>query len=95
MPLGLVQIQQLPHLGIQPRIDAAQPLGQILVHGAFGDAEACGGGADGGFVLKNIRCQITGALFEFGLQTHHSLYAAGAARCLLHVYEAVRGDMSG
>ena len=76
VPLCLVPVQKLPDLGIEPRVHPAQPLGQVLVDGAFGNAELCGGGPDGRLVFQNKRCQIAGAFLYIGMQCHHSLCAA-------------------
>ena len=54
MPLGLVEIQQPPHLPVQRRADARQPLGQILVDRGLADAVMRGGGADGAPVLDDV-----------------------------------------
>ena len=62
MPLGLVLIQQRPHLAIQPRGHMGQALRQFLVNGGLGDAEFLRGGADGRPVFDDINSQIAGPI---------------------------------
>ena len=64
MPLGLVPIQQLAHLPVQPRIDVGQTLDQILVYGALAHAEVCGRGAHGTLMFQQIDGQIAGPLLN-------------------------------
>lgn len=52
VPLGLVLIQQRPYAPVERRMDLRQALRQILVYGAFADAESGGGGADSAFVFQ-------------------------------------------
>jgi hypothetical protein len=72
MPLGLVEVEQLSDLGIESRAAGRQTLGEILVHRGLADAEFRGRGADGAFVLDDIRGQIAGAFLYTAVQSHHS-----------------------
>ena len=62
MPLGLVEVQQLTHLPVKPRVHMRQPLGQVLVYGGFGNTEDPGCGADGRLILDDVHGQIAGPL---------------------------------
>ena len=73
--LGFVQIQQLPHLAVQRRVDLHQPLGDVFMYGRFGNAELGGGCPDGGFILDDIHSQIAGALFDICMHIYHSPYS--------------------
>ena len=72
MPLGLVDIKQLTHLMIQCRADRFQPLGEILVYGAFGNVKLLCGGPYRCLVFNDVFGKIAGALFNICVQMHHS-----------------------
>ena len=84
MPLGLVAVEQLPHLLIERGVDLLQPLREILVDGRFGDAELFGGGADGGPVLYDVKGQVFGPGFQIVFDStplpccYWPIYMAGA-----------------
>ena len=73
--LGLVDIKQFPDLMIQSRADCFQPLGEILVYGAFGNVKLLCGGSYRSFVLNDVFGKIAGALFNICVQMHHSPYS--------------------
>ena len=58
--LGLVHLQDFLHLLVQHPIELGQPLGDVLVHCGFADAEFLCGGADRGPVLYDVKGQLTG-----------------------------------
>ena len=84
----LVQIQDLPYLGIQCRIGSAQPLLQILVDRRFGYAEVLCGGADRGAGFDHVHSQPAGSLFN-GI-----CHGIPSVAVLLTDYAAGQGYMS-
>ena len=72
VPLGLVDIKQLTDLMIQCRADRFQPLGEILVYGAFGNVKLLCGGSYRCLVFNDVFGKIAGALFNICIQMHHS-----------------------
>ena len=72
MPLGLIDIKQLAHLMIQCRANRFQPLGEILVYGAFGNVKLLCGGPYRCLVFNDVFGKIAGALFNICVQMHHS-----------------------
>ena len=62
--LGLVHFQNGLHLLIQRKIAVRQALGQILVHGGFGNAELLGGGSNGRLRFDDVHSQLTGSLLN-------------------------------
>ena len=76
MPLGLVDIQQPPHLPVQPWIEPRQTLGKVFMYGRLRDAEPGGGLADGRTVFDNVHRHVAGALIDICIQMHHSPYFA-------------------
>ena len=91
MPFCLVQIQQDANLPVKRRVQTGETLRQILMYGAFADAEFRGGAADSRPVFQNVYGQIAGPFLDIGMQSHHSPVRGGfAARLLLHLYERER-----
>ena len=80
VPLGLVALQQAPHLGVEGPVHGGQPLGEVLVDRRFADAEAGGRRADGAVVFNDIGGQVAGALLDAAADGNHSPCAAMAAR---------------
>ena len=72
MPLGLIDIKQLAHLMIQCRANRFQPLGEILVYGAFFYFLLLCGGSHRCLVFDDVLGKIAGALFNISVHMHHS-----------------------
>ena len=66
MALGLVAGQHGAHLPVQRRADAAQPHGNVLVHGGLTAPERSRRCTHRGVVGGNVLPQLHGALFRIG-----------------------------
>lgn len=64
MPLLLVGLQHLPHLGVKPFVALGQPLLQILVYCGFGNAEMLGRAPNGGAVFDYVHSQLADPFFD-------------------------------
>jgi len=69
MALGLVLVQDLADLGVQAFIALGQPLGQILMHGGFGNAEMPGGSPDGCAGFNDVHSQLSDTVLDRSLHT--------------------------
>ena len=67
MALGLVFVEYLLDLPVQPPVDDGQAFAQVLMYGRFADPEPAGGGADSGFVLDDVQGQLLRALLHVTL----------------------------
>ena len=79
--LGLVDLQHHLHLLIQGPVEGGQPLGQVLVHRGFAQAEFLGGTAHRALLFDDVQCHLAGSLFHVPFQTatlphgsHTSIY---------------------
>ena len=66
LTLGLVAGQHGAHLPVQRRADAAQPHGNVLVHGGLAAPERSRRCPHRGVVGGNVLAQLHGALFRIG-----------------------------
>ena len=64
MPFRLIDLQDLPGLTGQQRIDPSQSLGHILMYRAFTDTEFLGGFPHGGVVLDDLVSHFHGPFFD-------------------------------
>ena len=82
VPFRFVLLQNEPHLFIQQPVDLPKTFGQILVHCAFGDAEALRRRADGGIVFhdppRQLACPLVSVrLHHAPLPFRHFIYMCG------------------
>lgn len=64
MPLGLVFVQNLPHLDVKVAVILRQPLGKIFMYRGFGDSEMFGSRPYSGASFNHVHSQFAGSLLN-------------------------------
>ena len=98
MTLGFIGIKYLCRFGMQSRVDASEPTGNILMYGRFADSKGCCGASDRTFLIYKVFRKPSGTLISVVKQNAHlvtplfslTLYAAATTLMTAFIFAQPR-----